>query len=532
MRPTTRSALRLASALAATLAAGAPALAAGSAANRDVPTYTGGVAAVLHDNCVSCHSPGQVAPMSLRTWDEVRPWAKAILRAVDAGDMPPWDADPGFGPFVNDRSLSAEERDLLVRWAQAGAPRGEGDAPEPPPLPSSEWTLGEPDWVIEFDPFEVAADGPDRFLQIPVDTGFEEDRWISAIEVLPGEKQVVHHFLLWQANESSTGQESLLGGWAAGANQEPLPAGTGRLVKKGRQLIGDFHYHPSGQAATDRTRVGIHFADAAEVEKELVNLWILNAEFAIPPGDPDYGASASYVFPQDVRVLSLTPHMHYRGKDMTYTATYPDGREETLLRVSRYDFNWQTGYEFAEPVAIPAGTRIDVEAHWDNSAANPANPDPTKTVTWGTQSTDEMLIGFVDYVVDQGISPQPVSLVLGKLAELAETHPGRVWRVDIQREPGKGPEPSAVHLPLQGQGGWYVQLGNMVLPAPIQEIVWDGNRVTATALVPGQPPMGMAGVVDGATGELDLTLQTGGGEGKVRGIPAEKAKSEAVLPVG
>ena len=223
--------------------------------------------------------------------------------------------------------------------------------------------------------------------------------------------------------------------------------------------------------------------------------------------------------------------MHYRGKDMAYTATYPDGRSEILLKVSNYDFNWQTGYEFVEPIAIPAGTRLDVDAHWDNSSENPHNPDPTRSVTWGLESTDEMLIGFVDYVVDQGISPRPVSLVLGKLAELAENHPGRVWRLDIEREPGKGPEPTAMHLPLDGPGGWYVQFGNAVLPAPIQEIVWDGNQVTAKAMVPGQQ-MTLDGTVDTATGELDLTLVTPQGEGKVKGTPAEEAKAAAVLPVG
>jgi hypothetical protein len=519
-----------ATAFAAVLATSGSVFAAAPAA-LDVPTFTRDVAAILNDRCVSCHSPGEVAPMSLRTYEEARPWAKSIQRAVHEREMPPWDADPGFGPFANDRSLSQDEIDTLVRWASAGAPRGEGEAPAPPPVQETEWKLGEPDWVIEFDPFEVAADGPDHFLQTPIETGFDADRWIRAIEVLPGDRRVVHHFLLWLANESGTGQESLLGGWAAGANQEPLPPGTARLLKQGRALIGDFHYHPTGVAATDRTRIGVHFADPEEVEKELVNLWILNAEFEIPAGDPDYGASASHVFPQDGKILALTPHMHYRGKDMTYTATYPDGRQETLLRVSKYDFNWQTGYQFAEPVAIPAGTRVDVVAHWDNSPDNPNNPDPTRNVTFGTDSTDEMLIGFVDYVVDEGISPQPVSLVLGKLAELAENHPGRVWRVDIEREPGKGLEPSAIHLPLQGPGGWYVQFGNMVLPAPINEIVWDGNRVTAKAMVPGQP-MELDGAVDEATGELDLTLKTAQGEGRIVGTPAEKAKAAAVLPVG
>ena len=496
----------------------------------DQPTFVKDVAPILHENCVSCHRPGEIAPMALRTYDEVRPWAKSIAAAVRQRDMPPWDADPGFGPFSNDISLSSDQIDVITNWVASGAPRGDGKEPKvAKEKRKSEWRLGEPDWVIEFDEFEVAADGPDQFLQIPIDTDWDEDRWIKAIEVLPGNGKVVHHFILWQGNEAGNGQESWLAGWAAGAPPASFPDGTARLVKKGRSLIGDFHYHPYGESAKDKTRVGVHFADADEIDKEFVNLWILNADFKIPAGDPNYGAKASYVFPQDVEILSLAPHMHYRGKDMSYTATFPDGSQKELLKVSRYDFNWQTGYDFEQPVSVPAGTKIDVVAHWDNSADNPFNPDPTIDVTWGPESTDEMLIGFVDYVVKDGVSPKPISLVLGKLAELAESYPGQVWRVDIQRSPDSGVEPSAVHLPKGGSpGGWYVQMGSLVLPAPIQEVVWDGNNVTATAMIPGQDPTPITGQVDPATG--NITLEMGGGT--IQGTPAELEAAKSVVPRG
>ena len=499
-----------------------------AAVDVEQPNYVENVAPLLHENCVSCHRPDEIAPMSLRTYDEVRPWARSIAKSVRQRDMPPWDADEGYGPFTNDTSLSEHEIETITTWVLSGAPRGEGDEPEPPTFErEGEWALGEPDWIIEFDPIEVTADGPDQFVQIPVETGLEGEGWIRAIEVLPGDPKVVHHFILWQADESGRMQESWISGWAAGAPPAEFPDGTARLIKSGRKLIGDFHYHPYGEASTDKTRVGIYYAKQEEIEKEFVNLWILNADFKIPAGDPNYSAKASYVFPQDVEIRALAPHMHYRGKDMSYTATYPDGRQEKLLSVSRYDFNWQNGYEFITPIAAPAGTRIDVVAHWDNSPDNPSNPDPTVDVTWGPQSTDEMLIGFLDYVVKEGISPEPISLVLGKLAELAEAYPGEAWRVDITRQPGKGPEPTAVHLPREGgQGGWYVQVGSLVLPAPIKDVVWVDNKVTGTAMIPGQEPMAISGELDPESGKITLSM----GLGAVVGVPAEDESAQSVVP--
>jgi mono/diheme cytochrome c family protein len=501
-----------------------------SASALDTPTFVHDVAPILHQNCASCHQPGEIAPMALRSYDEVRPWAKSIAKAVQNRDMPPWDADPGFGPFTNDISLSQDEIDTIVRWTSAGAPRGEGAEPVLDlPKTVGDWKLGEPDWTYEFDSFEVAADGSDQFKIVSIETGWEDERWIKAIEILPGDPTVVHHFILWRADEANRGQDAWLGGWAAGAPPAEFPEGTARRLPAGRNLLGDFHYHPSGNAATDRTRIGVHFAEPEEIEKEYVNLWVLNAGFKIPAGDPNYQAKASYVFPQDVAIRSLAPHMHYRGKDMKYTAYLPDGSSRELLSVSRYDFNWQTGYDFEEPVDLPAGTKVEVIAHWDNSADNPSNPDPTKDVGWGTDSTDEMLIGFVDYVVKDGISPKPISLVLGKLAELAEAYPGQVWRFDIQQGPEAELEPSAVHLPKDGsQGGWYVQMGSLVLPAPIKEVVWDGNAVTAKAYIPGQQPTEITGTLDTASGKLELSM----GGGAMTGTPAEDEARQQGVPNG
>ncbi len=513
---------------AALLAATPPATKAAS--NLDQPNFVHDVAQILHDNCTSCHQPGEIAPMALRSYDEVRPWAKSIAKAVKNRDMPPWDADPGYGPFTNDISLSEAQIDTITRWVENGAPRGDGDEPAAPTSTKvAGWKLGEPDFVYEFDEFEIAADGSDQFNIVPIEASFPEDRWIKSVEVLPGAPDVVHHFILWRADETTSNQEAWMSGWAAGAGPSTFPEGTARLLPAGRKMLGDFHYHPNGNAATDKTRIGIHFADPVEIKKEFTNLWVLNASFNIPAGDPNYGARASYVFPQDAEILSLTPHMHYRGKDMKYTAHFPDGEVRELLSVSNYDFNWQTNYDFAEPVDIPAGTKLVVDAHWDNSTGNQFNPDPTRDITWGTDSTDEMLIGFVDYVVKDGISAKPVSLVIGKLAELSEEFPGEVWRLDAQRSADGPEEPMAIHLPKNGNaGGWYVQFGSLVLPAPIQEIVWEGNAVTAKALIPGQEPMVVSGTVDEATGNLVMDI----GGGTATATPAELEAQKTVVPKG
>ncbi len=513
----------------AIMAAGLLALpATGLALNVDQPTFVDDIAPILHENCASCHQPDEIAPMSLLNYREVRPWARSIARAVENRDMPPWDADPGYGPWVNDASLSDDEVTAITRWVSAGAPRGEGEEPAwTPPKNDSEWAFGEPDWVYEFDAFDIAADGPDQFAMLPVAPGFDEDRWIRAVEIQPGDREVLHHFILWRASDSSPDvQDAWIDAWAAGGVATEMPEGTARLLPKGRGLIGDFHYHPTGNATTDRTRIGIWFAEPEEVEKELINLWVMNAQFRIPAGDPNYQGRASHVFSEDVHVRSLGPHMHYRGKDMKYTAYLPDGEERDLLSVSRYDFNWQTFYEFEEPVALPAGTRIEVTAHWDNSAENPHNPDPTVDVTWGTDSTDEMLIGFVDYVAADGISPKPASAVIAKLHELAKSHPGQAWRFDITRQVGAGPEPTAMLLPRDGnKGGWFVQFGTLAMPAPIVDIVWDGNKVTATAETPGNT-MELSGVL-----QEDGTLRMNMGPGEVVGTPAE-AETPATLPTG
>lgn len=472
------------------------------------PTYSKDVAPILNANCVSCHRPGEIAPMSLLSYDEVRPWAKSIAKNVQERAMPPWDADPGYGPFKNERTLTDDQIDTIVRWVNAGAPQGSRkDLPPTPHFDQSGWKLGEPDYVVEFEQVEIPGDGPDQFYNLVGQTDFDEDKWVKAVEIVPGDRRVVHHVILWQGGQTS--QEGWIGAWAAGAQPMAFPEGTGRLLKKGQPIIGDMHYHPYGETTTDRTKVGLHFAKAEDVKKELINLWVANNEFEIPAGDPNYEAQATYTFPQDSRIVNLLPHMHYRGKDFSYTLTYPDGSTQDLLKVSKYDFNWQTVYEFEEPIEVPAGSRIDCVAHWDNSADNAANPDPTKDVRFGLESYDEMMIGFVDYVVEDGLRPEKTpNPVIAKIAELAAAHPGEVFEVMIQQG-GPAPELSALHLPKEGDGGWYVRLGSAVGKAPITDIVWSGNAFTAVARIPGQEPSDLSGTVEGRALKMQMGMPQG-----------------------
>jgi hypothetical protein len=474
----------------------------------DKPTFAKDVAPIMFENCAGCHSPGQVGPMSLLSYEEVRPWVKSIQKQVEAGKMPPWHADEGYGPFANDRSLSEDERETILKWAKMGAPLGnKADLPPAPkPADDSGWKHGEPDVIYTLEEITVPGNSPDQFYDIPIETDLGEDKWITGLDIKPGNSTVVHHVILWEGRQPGQGW---LGAWAAGATPDKFPEGTGRLLKKGATILADMHYHPTETDATDVTQVGLYFAeDPDSIKKELTNLWVMNTDFVIPPGDSNYQATSTHTFPQDSTILSVTPHMHYRGKDFKYTATFPDGTSKELLKVSNYDFNWQTVYWFEEPVKAPKGTRIDCVAHWDNSENNPFNPDPTKTVTFGPESYDEMMIGFVDYIVDEGVRPKPFASanpIADKLPSLIEKNPGDVYKVMI---PGQGL--TALVIPKAGGvGGWHVAMGERAVMAPVTDIAWNGDEVTAKLRVPGQGVSDISATLSGTTLSIALTDEKG-----------------------
>lgn len=478
--------------------------------NLDAPTYADQVASILNERCISCHRPGQIGPMSLLSYDEVRPWAKSILRNVSERVMPPWHATGGTATFVNDRSLEPDEIETIVSWIKAGAPAGDlSKVPPPPALPEGSWLLGEPDFVVTLDEIQVPAAGPDQFERVVGTVALPDDKWISAVEILPGNAKVVHHVIaLAIKGFDPDPTDGWLGAWAAGTEPMVFPARTGRLLPKGSNILADMHYHPTDTAARDITRIGLHFAEPSEVDKELTNLWVMNPNFEIPAGADNYEVRSSYTFWQDGKIMTLAPHMHYRGKDFKYVATWPDGRQETLLEVANWDFNWQTFYVLDRPIAVTEGTRVDCIAHFDNSAANPANPDPTKAVTFGNESFNEMMIGFVDFVVDQGVRPLTHREIrTQKIDELASRHPGQVYAISA-KPPEKRSEPDSyapLYLPREGEGTFYVIWDNQLQASRVYDIAWQGDSFAAKVESPWGP-FNLDGTIEGGAIKTVLHL--------------------------
>ena len=366
-------------------------------------SYSEQIAPMLIAHCAACHRAGGVGPFALNSYDMVRGFAPMIREVVRTKRMPPWHADPHYGTFVGDRSMSVEDTRTLVHWIEAGAPRGTG----PDPLvaqtaPRSEWTLGTPDLIVEVPAFQVPATGVVNYQYPRVPNPLGRDVWIRAIEIIPGNRSVVHHVLAGiddpvnGAQRAIRGQIGELGGYAPGKNFVPYPADSGILLRKEAGFRFQMHYTPNGKAATDVTRVGYYFYD--KPPKYALHLTLLmNTSLSIPANTKVYAESIEHVFDRDIVLTGLMPHAHLRGRSAKFTAHYPDGREEILLSVPRYDFNWQTAYALNPPKPLPAGTKIVFDMSWDNSAQNPANPDPNRVVYWGEQTWDEMNVGWVRY---------------------------------------------------------------------------------------------------------------------------------------
>jgi hypothetical protein len=471
------------------------------------PTFTKDVAPILMDNCVECHRAGQIGPMSLLSYKEVRPWAKSIKKNVADRKMPPWHATESVGTFVNERTLTQEQIDTIVNWVDAGTPRGDKkDMPDLPVFEDGGWKLGEPDMIIELPEVTVEADGPDIFKDLPGKVNLKEDRWVTAVEFLPGDPTVVHHVIAFQIRGFDPDPiGGWMGAWAAGTEPMVFPEGTGRLMKKGHSIVADMHYHPSGKKATDVTRIGLHFADTPkDIEKELTNLWVMNTGFEIPPGAPNHEVRADYTFQQDGAILGFAPHMHYRGKDFTYTANYPDGTSETLFKVDNYDFNWQTNYVLNEPIKIPEGTVIECVAHFDNSADKTGNPDPAKTIRFGQESYDEMMIGFMDYIVDDGQSPYTRDELRDKWrTETSAAHPDDTYSVYFT-----APEkPTVLYFTKSGEDNFLVLgINNNLVKCPINDLTWNGNEFTAKCDFTDGLVATMVGTLDPTTNRIDFNL--------------------------
>ena len=375
------------------------------------PTFSKDVAPILYKNCVECHRPTAMAPMSLVTYEEARPWARAIRQKVVARQMPPWGADPSIGRFANDVSLKQPEVDTIAAWVDGGAPEGNrADLPAAPKFADG-WSIGTPDYVFRMQKaFTVPADGTVPYVYITVPTNLKEDIWIKAVELKPTDRRVVHHIIstLVEGSGSAPDPEPKLardpsrkeiggglGGLVPGRLYGQFDDGVARKIPAGADIVLQMHYTTIGQPVPDRTEVGVVVAKEPPAKLRLeAGGAIPNMQFAIPPGDPNYEVVGQQRFDRDTYLSSLYPHMHVRGKDATYTIVYPDGREEIVLRVPKYDFNWQLSYKLAEPKFMPKGSTLKVTMHYDNSAANRYNPDPTATVRWGEQTWEEMMLGY------------------------------------------------------------------------------------------------------------------------------------------
>lgn len=364
-------------------------------------TYCGQVAAILNRHCVRCHRAGEIGPFALTDFQEIAGWSETIAEVVSDGRMPPWHASPEHGQFINDGRLSDTERETLVRWAELGAPYGDPQDLPPSPQFVEGWQITQPDRVIAMSdkPYELPAVGALPYQYFVVDPQFTEDVWVRAAECRPGNPAVVHHIIVGIQPPDGTPNlqaSEWLTATAPGARPLDLPEGLAKRIPAGSKLVFQMHYTPNGKPTSDLSQVGLVFADPTTVRREVVTQQAANVKFEIPPGASKHRVDAWYRFAEDSLVLALFPHMHLRGHSFRYIAHRPDGSTEILLDVPRYDFNWQNAYIPVKPWQMPAGTRLQCIATFDNSAENPFNPDPKATVRWGDQTWEEMMIGYFD----------------------------------------------------------------------------------------------------------------------------------------
>jgi mono/diheme cytochrome c family protein len=389
----------------------------GRAPARADVTYTKDVARILQQRCQVCHRPEQAAPFSLLTYDDAVAKGRMIKEVTTQRRMPPWHADPRHGKFTNDRRMTKDEIETVAAWVDAGMPRGDArDLPKPVEWAKG-WLLGTPDLVIQMPKeYEVPAQGVLPYQNFIVDPGFTEDRWVQMAEARPGSAGVVHHVVAYILRPGQSqpflpdGTLSVLVGWAPGDLGLVCPPDTALRIPKGSKLRFELHYTPNGTATKDRSMIGITWAKKPP-KYELFTNTFENESILLPPNEPHYRAEASLRLRADARILSFVPHMHWRGKDYRYEIHYPDGRRETLLSVPRWDFNWQNVYQFQEPIKLPKGARLYSVAHWDNSRNNPYNPAPEKSVRFGLQTWDEMMVGWVAYVYER---PEEAAEILKK----------------------------------------------------------------------------------------------------------------------
>jgi hypothetical protein len=400
------------------------------------PAFYDEVLPIIQRRCQDCHRPGEVAPFPLLTYEDVTSEAHGIRRMVQTRRMPPWSAEPGVGvPLHNDRSLSETEIATIVEWIDGGMPEGAGDVGSALKDFPDGWQI-EPDMIVEVPPFPVPAEGTVEYTYYIVPEVFTEDRWVKVTELRPANREVTHHLIAYvrppgssyfadypvgeffvpepggrtkPAEESAFQWRRMLGGYAPGSNpgESNFSDDQAVFLEAGSQLVFELHYTAKGEATTDSPRLGIQFFDGEPASRRLGST-VINTRFEIPPHADNHRVDAGTRMMRDVELLSLTPHMHLRGKSWEFRAIFPDGTTKVLVNVPEYDFMWQSTYYLAEPLHLPAGTVIEGIAHFDNSKGNRHNPDPDSPVTWGDQSWEEMMVGFFDVAVPSDVDPETV----------------------------------------------------------------------------------------------------------------------------
>ncbi len=368
-------------------------------------SYSETIAPILVQKCADCHRAGGIGPFAMNSHAMVQGFSPMIRETILTKRMPPWHADPEVGSFAHDMSLSVEQEQALVRWIEAGAPRGDGPDPLEDVAPQdSAWALGEPDLIIDLPSFVVPATGTLDYQNFEVPSPLEESVWVRAVQIIPGERQVVHHAIatVGPPSMSTNGDSSnalmmpQLMTFVPGNDLYEYPEGTGLYIPEGSSFYTQMHYTTYGREATDQTRIGLYFADK-EPEHVLQHYSIVNPNLRIPAGAAEHEEAAYFQLQRDAVIYALFPHAHYRGRASSFSFRYPDGTEELVLNSPNYDFNWQRYFQFEEPKEVPAGTKIIHRTVYDNSANNPSNPDPEIVVRWGEQTWEEMLYGGISF---------------------------------------------------------------------------------------------------------------------------------------
>ena len=386
--------------------------ASGNTADKTSLNFAKHIAPIFQRRCEECHRAGAIAPMSLMTYEEVRPWAKAIKEKVVSRQMPPFHATGAIGRYADDPRLTDEEIATITKWVDNGAAKGNPKDLPAPKTWKTGWTSGQPDLIVTAKKaYTLKASPTDQYVFFVFDHVFAEDTWIRGIVTKPGTPKAVHHANTHLVPPGLKAPEEgyfegdfdpgargtiMISGWVPGSNDIMLPEGTGVRIPKGMRFGIQIHYGPNEKETMDQTSLGIYFADGT-IRKNLSMLFGDRKDLKIPPGDANYSLISKRTFSSDAIIRFFHVHMHLRGKSYAFRFTFPDGRTETLFEVPNYDFNWQRSYVFAEPIKVPKGTSVEFIGTYDNSAKNKFNPDPTKTILWGEKTTDEMMQGRIFY---------------------------------------------------------------------------------------------------------------------------------------